>query len=212
MTLVTTRPWDYGVITSTRRIVAPTELPVSLSTLAEQHLRVANDDADRDLIEMYLKAATQAAENRTQRALMPQVWEMTLNQFPDSGYIRLRRPPFIELLTWDYYDGDGEVQSLAGSPAQFGVTYSNDHGHALLAPLSGESFPATYGRRDAITIRYRAGYTDEDDPQLAHINIGIMMMVGELYEQRRASVGNVHYSPSVLRPEDFWEPVDLALA
>lgn len=199
--------WDEGVQWSWRRTAAATVLPMDLGYLSEKFLRVVNDDDDIDYIEHCLRAATEMAEKKTGRALMPQTWEMQLDRFPPSGEIRVIRPPLISVLSLQYYDADNVSQELAVSPALFRTIASGEITKARILPLLDETFPDTYPRADAVTLSVRAGYTSDLDPVLQEIALGIGLKVGELYKQRSLSVHDVHNTPSVLQAEHFWRPV-----
>jgi uncharacterized phiE125 gp8 family phage protein len=163
---------------------------------------------DASVVTAYLKAATAAAERMTQRALMPQTWQMVLSGFPASGRIVLERPPLIEIVSVAYYDGDDELQELAVSPPAFITTADGPSSKAVLYPLTGEAFPATAARPDAVTVTYRAGYEHpDDDPEMALIRAGIGLMAGELYKQRSLSVQAINNSASQLQLSSFWRPV-----
>lgn len=201
-------PWDDGVRWFARRTVAATEPPMEVgSYVQEEYLRDMADGAQQFTIGRMVAAAVSAAEDATGRALMPQTWAMTLDRFPGSGEIHAVRPPFIEALSLAYYDTDNAAQELLLSPEEFLVIPSGAETRAIVRPLDGEEFPETYCRPDAVTLTFRAGYADQDDPVLQQINAGILLMVGELYKQRSLSVQSVHNDPSLLTLARFWRPV-----
>lgn len=204
--------WDKGVRHFARRTVNPTTLPLDVTYVAEKALRVLNDGDEDSFIEHCIWAATNAAEEATQRAIMPQTWEFVLDGFPSSGIIRLPRPPLIEITSVTYYDSAGDAGDLTGSPAEYESATSGQYQHAIIRPLANTLFPATQVRPDAVTITYRAGFEDEDDPLLKQINVGILLMVGELYKMRSLSVHEVHNTPSLLQLGHFWQCVDPVLA
>ncbi len=199
--------WDRGVRWSSHLTVPPTNLPIDVDTVAERVLRVMNYGADDDFVELAIIAATKQAEHDTQRALMPQTWEMVFDRFPCSGQIRVERPPFIEVLSLSYYDSNNEAQELAVSPALFNVVPSGAYSKAVITPVAGTVFPATYCRPDAVTLSYRAGYEDSQDYELKTISMGIALVVGELYKLRSLSVQAIHNTPSVLQTSRFWRRV-----
>jgi len=207
MTRAAVTLWDDGVLWSTRRTVAPTQLPMRTEYVYDQVLRGACEDADEEFVTNAIRAFADDAEHETQRALMPQTWEMVLDGFPASGQIVLQRPPLIAVTSLQYYDADNELQDLAVSPAEFAVVPSGRYTKAIVRPIDGESFPSTYGRPDAVTVTYEAGYEDVNDPELAKINIGIALAVGEFYKLRSLSVQGLNYTPAVLQTSRFWTKV-----
>ena len=184
MTTISTilSPWDYGVRWFSRRTVAPTEYPITVEYFTNRVLKSANGNEEDALIEAYIIAATEMAEDWTQRALMPQTWEMVLDGFPASGVIALERPPLIGYPTLTYYDEDGDEQAMDGSPVIVDVSSSGKYAKARIRPLDGEEWPATYGRLDAVTVTYEAGFSDQSDPELQKIAAGIGLKVLELYD------------------------------
>lgn len=201
------RAWDDGIHWSTQLVTPATELPVSVDRVARQWLRAAHTNVEDAQIDQMIRAATGAAEDQTQRAIMPQTWQMVLDGFP-WGEIVLERPPLIAITAIDYYDGDGVLQSLTGSPqASYDVVPSGYYSKARLKPLPTGSWPTPRSQSEAVVITYTAGYTDEDHPVLRQIVTGIELMVGELYKQRSLSVHDVHNTPAVLNLERFWKRV-----
>lgn len=198
--------WDHGITWVSRRTVEPTTLPVDVSYVQDRVLRLADLDAEYDYVESLIRASTQAAEDRTQRALTPQTWQMVLSGFPCSGRIVLERPPLVSVTSVAYYDRAGDAQELAVSPAEFLTVPSGAYSKAEIRPLAGETWPSTATRPDAVTVTYRCGY-EEPTAEYELIKVGIGLMVGELYKQRTLSVHAVHNTPSVLQLERFWRPV-----
>jgi uncharacterized phiE125 gp8 family phage protein len=206
MTRCLAYPWDYGVTWFSRRIVDPTDLPVTVAYISRQVLRVANGNLEDESIEQFIYAATQAAEDDTHRALMPQTWELVLSGFPSSGVIVLPRPPLIEVTSVSYYNGD-DTAELAGSPAEYSVVPSGRFTRGKVLPLDGASFPTISSRDDAVTITYRAGYTSTTDKEFSLIQTGIGVMVAELYKQRSLSVQEPNNTKAQLDLSRFWREV-----
>lgn len=200
------RAWDEGVSWFSRRTVAPTELPVTVEYIYDQVLRGAGSGED-EFIEHAIRAFTQDAEEATQRALMPQTWQMVLNRFPREGWMRLERPPLIAVTSVAYYDDDNALQELAISPAGFAVVTHGRYRKATLRSLDGETFPSTYPRPDAVTVTYTAGYEDLEDPDMKLITTGIALAVGEFYKLRSLSVQGIQNTPALLQLQRFWKRV-----
>lgn len=196
--------WNDGVTVESIRTVAPTGLVVPVEYVTNQVLRVANEGGDNELIYRLIRTATEQAEVYTQRALIPQTWQLILSGFPASGRIVLPRLPVISVESFSYLDGDGESHTLSGSPAEYLIVTGK---RVEVRPLVGESWPTSvYSVPNAVTITYRAGYQHVNQIP-AEIITGICLMVGELYKQRTMSVHAVHNTPSVLQPERFWRQV-----
>lgn len=202
---MTGRAWDWGVRWFTRRTVDPTDLPIDVAYVRDHHLRVASGTAEDALIERLIRAATDACEDATHEALMPQTWALTLSGFP-CGEIVLPRPPLMNVTSFAYVDEDGDPQTLAGSPAEYEVVPSGRFAKAKLTPVFDGVWPSTRVQADAVTVTYQAGYASADVIPERYIQ-GICLMVGELYKQRSLSVQNtIQNVPAVLGLERFWRP------
>lgn len=204
--LTWTAPWDHGVTWFSRRSVLPVGLPLDVEYVAEKVLRVMNGTEEYTYIESLIRAFTHSAEEATQRALLPQTWELVLSGFPSDAIV-LPRPPFISMTSFAYTDASGDEQTLAGSPAEYRVIPSGERSKARVVPLSGASWPSTRTQGDAVTLTYRAGYADTNDPEYQRILMGICVAVGEAYKNRSLSVQDIQNVPTVLALEHFWRRV-----
>lgn len=196
--------WDYGVTWRAYRSVNPTDLVCSPDDVFAA-LRDPNDGAESNLIQGYIAAATQACEDDTERALMPQTWVMQLSGFPVSGEIHLPRPPFIEVTSLAYRDASDEEAELAVSPAEFQVTTRGSEAKAIVRPVSGESFPSTSTRPDAVSITFRCGFSDEEDQMFQMLRAGIVRMATEMSQVRGLSVQGTISNAAVLDARRFWK-------
>ena len=200
-----TLPWDHGITWRERIVTAATELPIDLPYVRDQFLRTANDDFENEHIDLLIRAATDAAEHDTGRALMAQTREIVLSGFPAED-ILLPGPPLIAVTSFAYVDEAGDAQTLDVSPPAFQIRTSGAVAKARLLPESGGTWPTTDDVAEAVTITYTCGA--EDPSQIpAVIRAGIGIMVAEMYKQRTLSVHDVHNTPSVLQLTRFWRPV-----
>lgn len=205
------RPWDYGITHVTRRTVAPTDTPLSVAYLRDQHLRVTNGSAENEFIALALETAIDACEQhifaapRPQRVLMPQTWEMWLSGFPASGVIQLQRAPVgvTGIVSVAYYDTDDAPQTLTGSPADYVLTPSGPYSPAEVRLPSGGSWPSVATREDAVVVTFEAGYAD-DQAVPARVRQGLALMVGELYKQRTISQVGTSIVEAPITVERFW--------
>lgn len=157
-------------------------------SLAEVQAHCAAPESDFEaVLEICRKAASDAAENFTGRALIAQTWDFYLDAFPSDGAaIRLPKPPLIEVI--------GVYLNGAADPIDAG-TYVVDQASTLprLALPSGGSWPSLTEQANALRIRFRAGYVDEDQSPPAGevpdaIKIAILMMAGTLFAHRETIV------------------------
>ena len=89
-------------------ITAPTTYPVDLAS-AKAHLRV-DSSAEDTLIQAMIASATELAEQIMGRSIMPQTWELTLDEFPEA--FEITRVPAASITSLKYYDEAGAQQTL----------------------------------------------------------------------------------------------------
>ena len=176
----TVRAWSDGISYRTTVVsVDETFLALPVVYVAEKIIRAKTDGYDDDLIETYIRAATELAEHETQTTIRPTRLSLITSGMP-SSHFELGRP-LREMVSVDYYDGDDAVQTLSGSPAPWVLVPSGVDSPALLYPAAGASWPSVYDRPDAVTVTYDAGYaTAQSIPQMLRIGIG--MVAAELYK------------------------------
>jgi len=175
-------------------------------------LHVKQDAPDDDLlISVYITAARQYCEKRTNRAFFTQTWMRTLDFFPLYGRIDATRSPserdswpygtwYWDRVTLDlphnrvqsvtsitYVDSDGETQTLPPSSYNVDVTSMP----ARIAPAQGMFWPILNQYiPGSVKITYVAGsYGDGVDsntcPQT--IVMAMLLLIGHWYEHREAA-------------------------
>lgn len=111
--------------------------------------------ADDGLLQVLISAARQQAETITHRALVTSTFDLKLDAFPGSDdVIEIPLPPLQSVTSITYLDGDGASQTMDSD--DYVVDISSEPGRVYLA--YGASWPSTQNRRDAVTIRFVAGY------------------------------------------------------
>lgn len=159
---------------------APTETPVSLAEVKAQ-LRVEHDEEDAILGGM-IAAATAEIDGRDgflRRSLCTQTWDFFLKRFPLHERICLPFPP-VQTVTYVKYYDDANVEQTF-DPANYEVVTVAEQAYIYLA--YNASWPGTYERQQAISIRYVAGYgAAAAVPK--NIRAAIFLRVGELYANR----------------------------
>lgn len=165
-------------------ITAATALAVSLVE-AKAHLRIDVSDDDTLLTAM-ITAATEAAEQATGRAIMPQTWELTLDAFPES--LELTRVPVASITSVTYVDLDGTDQTL--SALLYSLDNADDFGPAYVVPAYGTEWPETRDEINAVQVRYAAGYADAAAVPES-IKSWIKLQVGAMYENRESETVGV---------------------
>jgi uncharacterized phiE125 gp8 family phage protein len=166
--------------TAIRRVVAPASLPVTLSE-AKSHCRVDYSDDDA-FISALLDAAVSHidAEGELGRAMITQTWAQWEMQSP--GWPRLKMGPFQALVSVEYYDADGALQTA--TLADFETRLDRDF--VIVKPKEDREWPRADTRADAIKITYTAGFGDAASDVPRNIRHAILMLVAHWYENREA--------------------------
>lgn len=168
----------------------PNGYPITLAQ-AKAHIREDSSDFDSQ-INAFIAAATQYADGPTGflgRALLEQTWDLYLDRFPCSKWQGTRRvdaieiplPPLIDVAGVFYLDGNGDEQEFDAS--KYTVDTATEPGRVVLK--SGGSWPTIQEAANAIRIRFDAGYEDGVPSQ---IKAAILILVGDLYQNRESSV------------------------
>lgn len=181
-------------------IERPIAEPLSLDEV-KAHLRVDGDDDDA-LISSLIQAARSALDGREGwlgRALMPQVWDLTLASL--EGEIEIPLPPLRRVVSIHYLDIYGELEALPADA--YLVDTSEVPGRVMPAP--GRPWPATSAQANAVRIRFEAGYgpspssasdggsgEEESSGMPEAIRQAMLLMIGHWYAHREAvNVGNI---------------------
>jgi len=117
---------------------------------------IAGTDEDARLTDI-LKRGLAYCEAEACKALTTQTWEMVFPCF--KGWIDFPMPPLQSVTSVKYFDDENEEQTLAPS-AYYTVTPYDSPG--WIEPVN--SWPSTYSRPNAVTIRFVAGYADDQIP------------------------------------------------
>ena len=174
-----------------KQITPPSALPVSLADVKD-HLNELSNDHDSKLIG-FIYAATSAVEHYTRRSLITQTWEMQFDRFHECVY--LARGPVQSVSSVKYLDGTGTEQTLAAD--QYTVDTAADP--ARLFASYGVSYPSTHDVRNAVKIRYVAGYGAKGHHIPEPIRHGIKMIVEDLFSNPGASIIDIssHENPAL---------------
>ena len=162
------------------RVAPPGVQAISLAEV-KAHLRV--DFADEDMI---IAAYQQAAIDHFDgwsgvlgRCLISQQWRVSLSAFPCGDTITL---PFPDVSAVDiaYSDADDAYQILAASA--YRLLESRDG--SVITLKSGQVWPATFDRPDALRITLTAGYGAAPAAIPAPIRAAMLLRAGDLYARR----------------------------
>lgn len=131
---------------------APANEPLNLEEV-KAHLHVDSDERDEEIVGL-IEAARQFVELTCNRALLAQVWLVTLPRF-GCGAVPLPGGNVTDVNSVQYYDTNNALQTLATSEYFSQLTEP-----AKLAP--DVEWPYTYCRPDAVQISIDVGYADAE--------------------------------------------------
>ena len=195
-------PPRYGL----RLIAPPTLEPVQLGE-AMEHLNIQLDDRHMDgWLTRNIPAARQYCEGWLARTLAPQTLEVSyggqalptsvpaywqplmLNPWVGDS-IPLPMGPVQSVLGVNYIDADGSPQVM--EETDYVLDTWSDVAYLTLA--HGSAWPEVQGSRNAIQIRYVAGYTFPEDspspyPLPWDLRAAMLLMLGHLFEHREATI------------------------
>lgn len=157
----------------------PTVEPVSLSEMKE-HLRITDTNEDT-LIESYIRAATEWAQNYENRAYCFQQITTHYPAFDDKMILPINPVVSIESIT--YIDDNGTTQTLDSSLYEL----DNYSCPAFIYPAYNASLPSVRSVINTIEVIYYAGYVSDtsnldDIPE--RVKQAIKLVVGHLFEHR----------------------------
>lgn len=179
-----------------RQLSVSAALPIALGE-AKAHLRV-DGSAEDFTVETLLAAALQHVESITHRAILPQVWELTLPPTRCRGWYR--NEPFG--LPYPPLRGVTKVETLDEAGVATVVTaelYSVSAPSGPMAAAGAVRLSDAQGF-DRLRITYSAGYATADDVPRA-LRAAILLVLGDLFENREGgSTGRAYQTnPTVER-------------
>lgn len=159
-------------------LAGPASEPVSLAE-ARAFLKV-DDTAEDGLIATLIGAARLHVEGVTGRALLLQSWRIVLDDWPESGAVRLPVTPFYDVTAISAVDEHGASHDIGLGQFLSGPEH-------LLVPRVVVGMPVLQ-ERCGIEIDYRAGYgtgTEDVPPDLRQ---AVLCLVAHWFEHRDAVI------------------------
>lgn len=194
-------------------VTAAVGIPVSLEE-AKHHMRVSTADDDA-LIQSDLESACERVEIETGRQLLTATWQLWLDSAPglsqssggpDTGlwaganawmnlgawwnrlYIDVPRPPLASVSSITYVDTAGVTQTWDAALYQVHKPAGPTAGRGKIRPAYGVSWPVTRDQMDAVVVQFTAGYGTSGDAVPQPLRRAILMIAGDLYENREATI------------------------
>jgi hypothetical protein len=180
-------------------VVTPPE-PLVAWEAAAQHLKLDDDAADQAYVEGLIAAVAAHLDGPDAwlgRAIGVQTLEARFDLFTCASRVKLPFPPVIELVSIQYLDGQDVLQTA--DLGDFEVL-----GRELVSAGSSFAWEGGSLRREAVRVRYQAGYETLPAP----IKAAILLMVGDLYANRETTIagGSVTPVPMSLTVESLLAP------
>ncbi len=179
----------------------PAILPVSLAD-TKLHLRVDHDEEDQ-LIEGLIEAATEYLDGWTGilgRCLVEQEWRQDYDVF--ARELCLPLGPVISVTTVTWRNAAGQVATVPGASYDL---RTDTAGRSVVRFDDTYPFPRDLHESRAVGITYKAGWAtipavpaNGDTPEIpakstvpTPLEVAIMLMVGNWYENREAASGGL---------------------
>lgn len=137
-----------------------------------------------------IRTAREMAELTLGRALITSQWKFVMDCFPGitGDTIRLPRPNLISVESVNYRDFSGAAQVL--DPSIY--TVDTDSLPGRLVRNYSRVWPITVPQANGVSINFTAGYGASRDKVPQAIKQGMLLLIGELYENPEAlNVGNI---------------------
>ncbi len=165
---------------------APTAEPITELEAFRQLRLIAGDESpaahqDYAYVQGLITTARRQVEAITNRAMMPQTWEMWLDRWPRQNAIEIPFPPLQSLTSLTYTDVDGDSASLTEGDE---ITVDTDSEPGRIVLEHDEIWPTDQLHpNNPIKIEFVAGYADATAVP-AEIKHAIKLMVSHWYDNR----------------------------
>jgi uncharacterized phiE125 gp8 family phage protein len=133
-------------------------------TALKQHLRVTTtaDDARIDALLLAAESYLDGGAGILGRALQPQTWQFSLSNWPANRLVHLPLPPTIAVISVDYLDEAGTLQTL--SAASWRQVKGGINGDLVVFEDDATLPAVDYDEPDAVRITYTCGYDSSASP------------------------------------------------
>lgn len=165
-----------------RLATAPTKEPLT-GDQAKEHLRLEST-ADDVYVNALIVAARQYIEKILWRGLVEQTWELVQEQFPCDDFITLPKGNLLSLVSAQYLDVDGNLQTLSSSvyeldtksvPGKMRLKYQ-------------QAWPLIRERWNAVQLQYKVGFGTDGDAVPAPVKQAMLLLISQMYEHRTPEI------------------------
>ena len=160
------------------RTVGPVTTPVTLTEAKKQVEVIDLGTHHDDQISEQIQAAAEQVEKDTEHICITQTFQVLLNDFPSTGFIRIPVRPIQSLTSITYLDTNSEEQILSTD------VYGLDSVRRQVYLKHGQAWPAITPERNGIVITVIAGYgaSATNVPRL--IKQAILLQVAKWFQHR----------------------------
>lgn len=167
-------------------VLAPAIEPVSMGEL-KSHLRIENSVTDEDnLLDSIIKASREHVEDITGRYLLTQTWDYSIQDWPDSGFIKLPGGKLQSVTSVKWKDTDGASTTLTLTTDYLVETNGEQCGRIVL-PYGGSWPTGSLYPSNPITIQFKAGWTTAALVPY-QIKSAIKLICADLYSNRESQI------------------------
>lgn len=168
--------WSVNLIT------APAQEPIELDVL-KQHSRIHTTEDDPYLT-LLITACRQHIEMITGRALITQILELQLDEWPEDDVPILLTPPLQSISSVKYLDTGGLEQTIASPSYTVHAPSGIDCSHGRLVNVGTFSWPSALESPGAIRIRHISGYGPDSVSVPGPLRQSMLWLAAHLYERR----------------------------
>lgn len=179
--------------------------PVTLAEV-QQHLRLGTLDATEQAeIEIMITSATELAEAFCNRSWRSGTSSALFDSFPANDTTPLVINADIQTISGvGYYDTDHSAATFAS------FRFVNSSGRSKIYPSFGSEWPSDSNEMPAsITVSYTTG---DEASVPSSVKSAVLLMVGDLYENRENSIVGTSSSPVQLTAERLLFPYKTRIA
>ncbi|MFD1252744.1 Phage gp6-like head-tail connector protein [Devosia equisanguinis] len=159
-------------------LAGPAEEPVSLAE-AKAFLKI-DDAAEDGLITTLIGAARLHIEGITGRALLAQSWRVVLDDWPETGVVKLPVAPLIAITAIAAVDDNGASHDI-------GLAQFSSEPDRLIVPRVVTGMPGLQAR-GGIEIDYVAGFGTEPEDVPADLRQALLGLVAHWHAHRDAVI------------------------
>lgn len=159
-------------------VTPPYQEPLDVLEVKD-YLRISSTDDDTYLTALII-AARKYCENYQNRAYITQIWDMSLDDWP-NGIITIPKGNLQTINSVKYKNSSGIETTIANTE----YVYSTKGILGRLTPAYGKSWPSfTPYPLDAININFSAGYGSSSDKVPETVKQAMYLLISHWYENR----------------------------